>query len=113
MKRTIYFLMVALLLSFVSIVAQPKKEEPVKKTEKEEITETVLKGDLIKKYEAEKEKMNKILEQRIFQLAVNDPIAKERISKLAEADPGYNQIIAIITKLDEYIKELKPEKPKE
>lgn len=104
MKRTIYFLMAALLLSFASIVAQTKVDE--QKTDvKKEVADTVFtKDQMIKKYETDIIKLQQSIEKRIYELALNDPIARDRLSKLAEADGVYNQLFALIAKLNEYIK---------
>lgn len=60
-----------------------------------------LESKLIKKYEAEVEKLKKAFDQVYMQVAVNDPIVTNRMNQLLDANP---QAVSIMTALQLYTK---------
>lgn len=88
--RLIFTIIVAIILSAISVFAQEKPVVP---------DSTVVKTELIKKYETERQSIQGLM--------------SNRLNELATADALYNQLVGMKSNYDKLLNELKPTKKQE
>ncbi|OGV08490.1 MAG: hypothetical protein A2440_09860 [Stygiobacter sp. RIFOXYC2_FULL_38_25] len=88
--RLIFTIIVAIILSSISVFAQEKPVVP---------DSTVVKTELIKKYETERQSIQGLM--------------NKRLNELATADALYNQLVGMKSNYDKLLSELKPTKKQE
>lgn len=88
--RLIFTIIVAIILSAISVFAQEKPVVP---------DSTIVKNELIKKYETERQSIQGLM--------------NKRLNELATADALYNQLVGMKSNYDKLLSELKPTKKEE
>ena len=104
--KLIKFLLIAVYCLLITDYAYSQEARGEKQEVKAD--STIIKSDLIKKYEAEILKLQKSFDQVYLQIATTDPIVTNRMNQLLESHPQSVSIMTAVQVFKKMIEELKP-----